>query len=137
LDNPREIVNGSNNILDANKEWPNFHDSEVRDFNIVRGEVNPDKGIYTGPQITTRLMLCALKDPYEVIFSFLDCQDIVMTDFGNENPIMDLTIELKERGYLTDGNKMSPYIVVNFLPVLPDGQFKLYFKCFKASVNKT
>ncbi|TNE32742.1 MAG: hypothetical protein EP349_01000, partial [Alphaproteobacteria bacterium] len=121
MDNPSKIVSGSNDILDASNQWPNFHDAEVRDFSIVRGEVNPDKGLYTGPQITTRLMLCALKEPYEVIFTFQDCQNIVMADFGNQNPIMDLTIELEERGYLTDGNKMSPYIVVNFLPVLPDG----------------
>lgn len=128
---PKTIVAGNEKILDDNGEWPNFHDAEVLDLHIWRGDMRPDDNVYIGPQITIKLDLIALEKPFVVVLRFDDCSSIVMPDFNHENPIMDLEFGIEERGTFKSGKPLPPYILVHFLPAFG---FELSFKCFKASV---
>ena len=128
---PREIFINANLILDQVGNWPNFHDAEILDLQLWRGDVQPSLNRYIGPQITLKIALCALPSPYIVTLHFEDCESIKLLGFGLQNPILDLEIGLEARGTLLDGTPMSPYICVNFRPV---GPFTLSFKCFNASV---
>ena len=62
--------------------------------------MRPDDDIHVFPQITIRLELCALENPYIVTLKFEDCNSIEMPGFNHQNPIMDLQFELEERGEL-------------------------------------
>ena len=130
---PRLLVTGSELILDERDGWPNFHDAEIDELKIWRGDVRPDDGVHIGPQITLQMYLCALEHPFAVLFRFDDCENIKMAGFSNQNPIMDLVFGVGERGLLNDRTPMTPYITVHFLPVW---HFELSFKCFRASVER-
>ena len=127
------LIVGSQRIVDEEGNWPNFHDAEITDFNIWRGDVRPQDNVYIGPRIELRLTLCALREPFAVLFNFEDCESIKMIGFDNQNPIMDLTFTVEERGFLNDGQPMTPYLCVHCLPA---GEFELSFKCFHAEVRK-
>jgi len=130
---PKLLVTGSELILDEQGGWPNFHDAEINDFKIWRGDIRPEDGVYIGPQITIEMELCALKDPFSVLFRFEDCENIKMSGFSSQNPIMDLVFGVEERGNLRDGSPMTPYIIVHFQPAW---EFELSFKCFRALIER-
>ena len=60
--NPKEDVEDAKLILD-NGEWSNFHDAEVHNLNIWRGDVRPDDNVWIGPVIQVSFELCALEKP--------------------------------------------------------------------------
>ena len=130
---PKLLVTGSEWILDEQGDWLNFHDAEINDFKIWRGDIRPEDGVYIGPQITIQMELCALENPIAVVFRFEDCENVRMSGFNNQNPIMDLVFRIEERGNLKDGTPMTPYINVHFLPAW---KFELSFKCFGVSVER-
>ena len=130
---PRLLVTGSDSILDEHDNWPNFHDAEINDLYIWRGDIRPQEDVYIGPQITIEMRLCALEKPFNVRLRFEDCVNINMSGFSSQNPIMDLTFAIEARGNLRDGTPMTPYIVVHFLPVW---EFELSFKCFRVLAEK-
>jgi hypothetical protein len=128
---PRPLVAGSDLIVDADGQWPNFHDAEISDLHMWCGDVRPEDDIFIGPQITVTLTLCALQTPIVAVLRFDDCEAISLPVFGSQNPIMDLHFGREDRGFLRDGTPMTPYILVHFLPALG---FELAFKCFQATI---
>lgn len=129
---PKQVFSGWDFIPDGS--WPNFHDAEILDLNLFRGDVRPELNRFIGPQITLKVALCAIQEPYVVILHFEDCESIKLLGFNVQNPIMNLLIGIEERGKLKDGSPMSPYICVHFLPSI---SFDLSFKCFRASILGT
>lgn len=130
---PRSVVKNHEAILMEDGEWPNFHDAEIIDMYLWRGDVQPEKGQYVFPQITVQMELCALQYPFKVTFKFIDCSSVVLSGFNHQNPIMDLKFGIEERGTMTNGEPMTPYIVVEFVEVW---EFDLSFKCFGVEVIK-
>ena len=130
---PRTVVRNHEAILDKNGDWPNFHDAEIIDLYLWRGDVQPEKEQYVFPQITVQMELCALQYPFKVTFKFIDCSSIVLPGFNHQNPIMDLKFGIEERGKMTNGEPMTPYIVVEFVEIW---EFGLSFKCFGVEVIK-
>jgi hypothetical protein len=128
---PSDIVENAALALDEDGQWPNFHDAEILNLQFCRGVIEPDENIWLGPSISVTLNLCALQHPFILVLRFFDCEDIRMQGFINENPIMDLQFGREERGFLTSGAPLTPYITVNFVPVW---QFALSFKCMRAAV---
>ncbi len=125
--NPVEDVEDSALILD-NGQWPNFHDAEIHNLNLWRGDVRPEDNVWIGPVLEITLELCALRNPYMVVLKFHDCESIKFTDFNHQNGVYDLTFQYEDRGTLTTGEKLTPYIVVNFEQGFGAS---LSFKCFK------
>ena len=120
-------VEDSELILDHG-EWPNFHDSEVHNLNIWRGDIRPDDDVWIGPVIEASFELCALKDPYIVKFKFHDCDEIRMEEFNHQNAVYDLTFKYEDRGTYTSGKSLPPCISVRFEQAFG---VALSFKCFR------
>jgi hypothetical protein len=125
--NPIEDVENSQLILEQ-KKWPNFHDAEVHNLNVWRGDIRPDHNIWIGPVIEATFELSALEKPYIVVLKFHDCDNIRMEEFNNQNAVYDLTFRYEERGTLTNGEPMTPYISVSFEEAFG---VALSFKCFR------
>jgi len=124
---PIEEVLDSQLILDHG-EWPNFHDAEVHNLNIWRGDVRPDDNVWIGPVIEASFELCALEKPYIVVLKFHDCESIRLEEFNHQNAVYDLQFAFEARGTLTNGEPLLPYIVVRFEGALGAA---LSFKCFR------
>lgn len=128
--NPIKDIENSQLILDKG-EWPNFHDAEVHQLNIWRGDVRPDDNVWVGPVIDVTFELCSLKNPYIVELKFHDCDFIRMEDFNHHNAVYDLKFAYEDRGNLANGSPMTPYVAVNFEQAFG---VALSFKCFKVQV---
>ena len=94
-------VIGSERVLDAGL-WPNFHDAEVHELKMWRGDVRPDDDVWIGPVIEASFELCALRHPYVVVLKFHDCESIQLVEFNHQNAVYDLTFSLQARGFLSD-----------------------------------
>ncbi|MDJ0892608.1 MAG: hypothetical protein QNK18_15630 [Gammaproteobacteria bacterium] len=127
---PATDVVGSGLILEHG-EWPNFHDAEVHDLRIWRGDVRPDDNVWIGPVIEASFELCALKDPFMAILKFHDCDAIRMTSFDSRNALYDLLFTLEHRGRLRDGTPMTPWVCVSFTQAFG---VRLSFKCSRIEV---
>lgn len=106
------IINSELILVDS--QWPNFHDAELHQLNIWRGDVRPQDNVWIGPQIEMTLELCALQNPFMTTFSFRDCEAIRLEDFNHQNAIYDLTFRLIDRGLRPDGEPLPPFIEVRF-----------------------
>ena len=106
---PRQDVENSQLILDDG-EWPNFHDAELHNLNIWRGDVRPDDDLWIGPVIEASFELCALQFPYMVTLKFHDCDAIRLAEFNHQNALYDLTFKYQARGNYTDG-KPLPHVL--------------------------
>lgn len=124
---PVEAVEDSHLILDHG-DWPNFHDAEVHNLNIWRGDVRPDDGVWTGPVIEASFELCALEKPYIATLRFHDCESIRLQEFNHQNAVYDLGFEFEARGTCNDGTSLTPYICVCFEQAFG---VELSFKCFR------
>ena len=124
---PIETVEDSQSILDHGK-WPNFHDAELHNLNIWRGDVRPDDNVCIGPVIEAIFELCALKNPYIVVLRFHDCDSIRMEEFNHQNAVYDLKFAFEARGFCKDGGPLTPHIAVSFEQAFG---VALSFKCFR------
>ena len=125
--NPAEDVENSQLILDHG-EWPNFHDAEVHNLNIWRGDVRPDDNVWIGPVIEASFELCALKEPYIVILKFHDCDAVRLEEFNHQNAVYDLAFKYEARGTYTNGDPLPPCISVRFEQAFG---VALSFRCFR------
>ncbi len=125
--NPIEDIENSKFALDKGN-WPNFHDAEIHNLNIWRGDVRPEDDVWIGPVIEITLELCALKNPYMVILKFHDCESIRLEDFNHQNAVYDLRFNYEERGMMTNGEPLIPYTVVKFEHAFGAA---LSFKCLR------
>lgn len=124
---PVADVQNSQLVLDG-AQWPNFHDAEVVDLTIWRGDVRPDDDVWIGPVIEASFELCALQYPYIAVLKFHDCDAISMVQFNHQNAIYDLSFSYESRGFLADGNPLTPAISVNFKQAFGA---ELSFRCFR------
>ncbi len=124
---PIKDVENSQLILDQGN-WPNFHDAEVHNLNIWRGDVRLDDNVWIGPVVEASFELCALKEPYIVVLKFHDCNSIRMEEFNHQNAVYDLTFQYEARGTYRDGRPLPPHILVTFEEAFG---VALSFTCFR------
>ncbi|MDX1735252.1 MAG: Imm50 family immunity protein [Halioglobus sp.] len=124
---PGRDVEDAELILDAGA-WPNFHDAEVHNLNIWRGDVRPQDDVWIGPVMEVSFELCALRKPYIAVLAFHDCEDIRLQAFDHQNALYDLEFALEERGTCRNGTPLTPYICVTFRQAMG---LELSFKCFR------
>lgn len=130
--NPVEDVEDSQLILDDGN-WPNFHDAEVHNLNIWRGDVRPEDNVWIGPVIEASFELCALKEPYIAVVKFHDCNSIRMDEFNHQNAVYDLDFRFQARGNYRDGTPLPPHIAVSFEQAFG---LRLSFTCFRVQALK-
>lgn len=129
---PVNDVIGSGLILDHGA-WPNFHDAEVHELKIWRGEVRPADNVWIGPVIDASFELCAIEHPYLVVLRFHDCESIELKSFNYQNAIYDLCFRTEQRGHLRDGNPLPPFVCVSFEPAFG---VRLSFKCMRVEATE-
>jgi hypothetical protein len=127
---PIKHIENSNLALD-NGKWPTFHDAEVHNLNIWRGDVRPEDNVWIGTQMDVSFELCALQYPYMVLLRFHDCDSIKLGEYDYQNSVYDLTFTFEDRGKLRDGTPMTPYICVTFIQAI---NMALSFKCMRVEV---
>ena len=108
--------------------WPNFHEAEVHNLNLGRGDIRPDDHVWIGPVIEASFELCALEKPYIVVLKFHDCDAISMQAFNHQEVVYDLSFKYQERGHLNNGEPMTPYLLVSFVSAFDR---LLSFRCFR------
>ena len=127
---PAKDVEGSDRILVAG-QWPNFHDAELHELKLWRGDVRPEDDVWVGSVIEASFELCALKTPFIADLKFHDCEDILMVGFNHQNAVYDLQFSTEPRGHLRDGTPLTPYVCVRFTQAFGT---RLSFKCFRVEV---
>ncbi len=142
-ENPESLIEGAEKLTGIFGYWPSFHDAEVVDFSLWRGDVNPEKDRWVGPVLTVKIHLWEMSEkPHEdgvlqnlkntlAVLRFHGVNHITMAGFNHQNPIFGLSFAVQQRGMLADGSPVTPYIVVEFEEA---PQFATTFKCFRAEV---
>ncbi len=126
FDPVRDVENSR--LIVEHGEWPNFHDAEVHNVSIWRGDIRPEANVWIGPVIEASFELCALQDPYMAVLRFHDCDEVRMEEFNHQNAVYDLTFKYEARGAYNDGSPLPPAIAVRFEQAFG---VALSFKCFR------
>ena len=121
--------------------WPSFHDAQVNELNFWRGDVKPgdldDRNVF--PVLTVKIRVLEATQASATHFGndvlatlrFHDVDDFKMDHFNHMNDIFDLFISLEERGFFTNGEKLPPYLVVQFAP---GSGVRMSFRCFRIEI---
>lgn len=137
------IVQGSEKLTNIFGYWPSFHDAEIIELNLWRGDVEPDEGRYVLPVLSAKIRLWELtqetdaagmlKLRHETVatLQFHDVDDIEITGFNHQNAVFGLTFGIQERGTYTNGKPLPPYITVHFQRSFG---VEARFKCLRAEV---
>jgi hypothetical protein len=143
LANPITVVTGHEMLTCIFGRWPSFHDAEVVDLAIWRGDVDPDRKKYTFPVLTAKILVNELVPEQtnesrlrivpqaHVTFRFYDVDDLKLDGFNHVNQIVGLSFAIQPRGSFTDGSELQPYIVVEFQRGFG---IAASFKCFRVEV---
>lgn len=118
------LIDGSQKITDVFGYWPSFHDAEVIELHLWRGDVDPDRDSYVFPVLTVKLHVWEWAQLTESSNQLTHRKDVLITlrfhhlhdNFGlecisHDNAIFELAITQKMR---EDGP--SPYFSVRFTP---------------------
>lgn len=140
---PTSVVASHQLLTSIFGQWPSFHDAEVVDLHLWRGNVEPDRGTYIFPVLTVKLIIVELcrsahdKTGLELLprarvtLRFRDVDELDLKGFNHCNQIVGLSFGLQERGTFTDGSPLPPYVLVKFEPGFG---VSASFKCFGVEV---
>jgi hypothetical protein len=118
--------------------WPSFHDAEVLEMYLSRGNVKADKNLYDFPFLILKLFTWELTKDVNpqgyvicqkytlVTLKFGDIDDFVMQGFNHQNALFEISIEKQERKV-----GVSPYFQVELNPAFGMGSS---FKCLSVQV---
>jgi hypothetical protein len=118
--------------------WPDFHDAEVHELQLSRGEVNPDEDRYDFPVLTMKIHLWEMTNEAAPVGSlllrhhtlatlhFTDIDNFRMEGFNHQNAITRLAIEHLERA-----EGPTPYFGVTMEPAFGMGTS---FQCLRVVV---
>lgn len=117
---PEAFIEHAGRLMDIFGYWPSFHDAEVMELHLWRGDVDPDRGRYVFPVLTVKLHLWAMTGEVNVeghlqvrhhtlaTLRFHDLhEDLELSGFNHQNAIYALSIERRERD-----NGPSPFLAV-------------------------
>lgn len=101
MDEILSLVAGSEKLTRIYGDWPSFHDSEVVELHLWRGQIKPgdwdDSNVF--PVLTVKIRI--LQDSpttYDTLTTlrFADVNDYEMGGFNHQNEIFDLTIAVPD-----------------------------------------
>ncbi len=137
----QSVVQDSQKLTAFFGEWPSFHDAEIFDLHLWRGDVKPgdwdDRNVF--PVVTAKLRVLgatqrgATHSGHDVLVTlrFHDVDDFKMDRFDHINQIVELSINTQERGTFTNGERLPPYLIVSFEP---GAGVRMSFRCFRIEV---
>jgi hypothetical protein len=122
------LVEGSEKLTSIFGYWPTFHDAEVLDVHLWRGDVKPEEKRYLFPVLTTKLHVweltnevtaqgyCTLRKHTLATLRFYDVLDLRMEGFNQQNAILELSIARNQHSEGPVGT-----FIVNFDPAFGMG----------------
>lgn len=112
-------IAGSEKLTRIFGHWPSFHDAEVIEFHLWRGNVKPgdwdDSNIL--PVITAKIhIFIESPDSQHTLATirFEDADEIKLEGFNHQNAIMGLAISVQPRGKFVTGEDLPPFLMVQF-----------------------
>ena len=139
MNEPEKLVQGSGKLTAIFGHWPSFHDAEVMEFNLCRGDVGANAGGRIFPVLTTKIHLwgeptselddhgCFVSRHHTLTtLRFHDVDEIRVEGFNHQNVIFGLRILSEER----DGG-LPPFICVEFQPIFG---ISATFRCCRIEV---
>jgi hypothetical protein len=104
-------------------EWPSFHDAEVTDVHLWRGDVKAgdwdDNNVFPVMTINVRILEAtqpgAVGDSGRDVLAklrFHDIDDLKIEGFNHQNAIHGFSIEARDRGTYANGEKLPPDFIV-------------------------
>jgi hypothetical protein len=139
MDRIEDMIEGSEKLTRIFGRWPSFHDAEVLDVSLWRGDVNPEQNRYVFPVLTATMHLWemtkevdprgffVLRDHTLATLRFHEVQDLRMEGFNYQNAIFELSISRLERT-----QPPSPYFAVEMEPSFGVGAS---FTCLRVEVS--
>jgi hypothetical protein len=131
-------IQKSHKLTDIFGYWPSFHDAEVIDLHLWRGNVDPEKNQYVFPVLIVTLHVWELAEQANesghlvkrhhtlTTLRFQDVDAFSMAGFDHQNEIFELLIERRER---SDGP--SPFF---FVELKPASDMSASFRCLRVEV---
>ena len=122
------LIEGNEKLTSIFGYWPSFHDAEVLDVHLWRGDVQPKEKQYLFPVLTTKLHVWELtkevnQQGYFVLrkhtlatLRFHDVLDLRLEGFNQQNAILELSITRNRSSESPAGA-----FVVNFDPAFGMG----------------
>lgn len=116
-----EHIEGTEKITNVFGYWPSFHDAEIINFHLWRGDLSEERQTWIFPVLTTLIHVKEMTSEVDsggffvtrhhtlVTLRFHSIDNLDMNGFNYQNVISSLHIERKQR---SDGP--SPYFEVNF-----------------------
>jgi len=133
---PLTDIENAGAILDANGEWPNFHDAIINEVHYDRGDIRPDDDVWQGAMVEVAFTLDAYEEPYDVRLRFHDCDKLKLGVDGLFYPqgIYELRFTLEDRGTFADGvTPLPPWICA----VFEEGAgIDMRIKCFRVVAER-
>lgn len=119
------IFAGSQKITLIFGEWPSFHDAEVTHVHLWRGDVKPgdwdDSNVFPVLTIVVRILEAtqpgAVGDPGRDVIAklqFNDVDDVRIVGSNHQNAIQGFSVEERDRGAFSNGEKLPPDFAVTF-----------------------
>ena len=136
MDGIESSIKGSEKLTRIYGGWPSFHDAEVIELQYWRGDIKPgdwdDRNVF--PVLTVKIHIF-IESPSSqhtlATLRFEDVDDFKMEGFNHQNAILGLSITVQERGTFTNGERLPPYLVVEFQRAFG---MSASFRCFRIEV---
>jgi hypothetical protein len=115
------LIENSNKLIEIFGYWPSFHDAEVIDLHLWRGDIEPEAGRYVFPVLTVKLHVWELTNAVNTegffvsrchtlsTLRFHNVDEFRMEGFNHQNAILGLYIVQEERA-----QGPSPVFAVKF-----------------------
>jgi len=136
MPNIESHIAGSQKLTEIFGCWPSFHDAEVLEFNLWRGDMKPgdwdDSNVM--PIITAKVHIF-IESPESqhtlATLRFEEVDDVRMEGFNHQNAILGLSISVQEQLRVESGEGLPPYLVVQFKPAFG---ISASFRCLRIEV---
>lgn len=141
MNDVEKLIEGSERLIGIFGYWPSFHDAEIIEFNLWRGDIDPAANRYILPVLTTRVHLWELTSEVDVRgylvrrhhtlagLRFHDVDNFHMEDFNSQNAIFHLALTPADRG-----PGFAPGLRVEFEPA---NGINANFRCSRLEVFHT
>jgi len=132
------LIQGSEKLTRIFGYWPSFHDAEVLEVHLLRGDIVPTHGLNEFPILTLKIHLWELtketdsegylvtKHHTQATLRFCDVSDLDLKDFNQQNAILQLLLTVQDRS-----EPPSPYLAVELVPAFG---ISASFKCTRVEV---
>ncbi|MFT4114364.1 Imm50 family immunity protein [Silvibacterium sp.] len=139
MNNTVASIRNSEKLTRIFGQWPSFHDAEVLEIHLNRGNFVPSKKHSEMPFLTMTVWLWEmtkevneggyfiLRNHTRCTFQFRDVSKLELSDFNSQNAIWGLEIEKKERE-----EKPTPYFAVG---VQPSFGIAASFECVEIEIT--